>query len=762
MHNVHKALRQFKLEAKLLFSNWFFAALPILFGVWMFSSLSKISALAAKKLPPSQDLYTFVYSFHQVQHTLSLGAAVIIGILLIRRDIRRPSYDWLGSLPVSGAMLIFIKFAVGLLYLSLFTVAMDVVFLYFGLQRELAIGVIWEQMMFFTWQYEWSYAVTLALAMLLAMAISNRIVYMIGFCAWMFGTYFLDIFIIQRQNLYPLKTFHLSQFMTKSFFENEVWGYSITNQEVGLSRLFVLVFTLLLLVWAAAIYKQGRPSGSTLKWRVFCAAMLAVTIAAYVPYGLFWKDRFQAYAQVVKDTLPGGEHSILTRFEVDSYDLQVKRKQDQLGVTAAITFPASEVSQQEPIVFTLNRMFQVLKAELNGKEIPYQRNGDWISFEPGLLDGQKEEQIVSFQYEGTVMNWMYEEKNELLLAFVKGKDVYLPREAYWYPVPGNYYLWLKDGADKVATAYYMEPPQFAKYTLTLEGFDDSVYATITPMTPNMTGSGSEAGTGKQVFERQYNNGLSIYGGNLIEVAEADDTLRVVTSPSNQLEAQTFLQKLTAARSYYDSWLKLDTNYVNQIYYLPLSDFRSKNIWKKEELIGDSFVIEESPGHNLDYIQQSKALTALLFGSEDLNRAIIRIPGETPDMFPRKIREAILYMYYRDFLQLTNEELKAAYMMTTSRFFVDEDVNEIGTSMIDMINEAIIQGKQAQVKEILAAWYAKDLRMNSGKSKPGEKPGGTSGGTPSSTPTDITTDTPNGKLGSMKDWNREWERVMDDA
>ncbi|MDQ0339833.1 signal transduction histidine kinase [Caldalkalibacillus uzonensis] len=185
---MSKWWRQLRLELKLIFSNRFFLVLPVLFGAWMLYSLMNVPDYKP------YNLMINIYDFHKLGHTMSLGAAMLLGILLVRRDSNPTTYDWLGSWPVPPFILVSAKFVAGFLYLSTFTLVMAAVFIGVGYYRGLTWSHMAGALAQYMLQYEWAYAVTLALAMFLAAAIRLRIVYLIGFCAWMFGTYFMDIF----------------------------------------------------------------------------------------------------------------------------------------------------------------------------------------------------------------------------------------------------------------------------------------------------------------------------------------------------------------------------------------------------------------------------------------------------------------------------------------------------------------------------------------------------------------------------------------
>ena len=121
---------------------------------------------AASGNGPNHNLYTAAYSFHMLGHTMTLGPAMLIGILSIRRDVRRRSFEWNHSLPVSFFTLLSSKYVVSLLYFSLFTLSTSVIFYILSVSQGIAGHIAMMHTMQFAVQYEVSYMVTLALAML--------------------------------------------------------------------------------------------------------------------------------------------------------------------------------------------------------------------------------------------------------------------------------------------------------------------------------------------------------------------------------------------------------------------------------------------------------------------------------------------------------------------------------------------------------------------------------------------------------------------
>ena len=230
---MHKWWRHSLLELRLLFGNPLFASLPIIYAILFIIMMLQ----AASGNGPNHNLYTAAYSFHMLGHTMTLGPAMLIGILSIRRDVRRRSFEWNHSLPVSFFTLLSSKYVVSLLYFSLFTLSTSVIFYILSVSQGIAGHIAMMHTMQFAVQYEVSYMVTLALAMLLGASIPNRIVYLIGFCAWMFGTFFMEIYIISELRWMPAQVFHLNQFFLQSNrFEYENWGYDLFGEDLMSSR----------------------------------------------------------------------------------------------------------------------------------------------------------------------------------------------------------------------------------------------------------------------------------------------------------------------------------------------------------------------------------------------------------------------------------------------------------------------------------------------------------------------------------------------
>ncbi len=732
---MNKWFFSFKLHCKFLFANWFFVALPPLFGAWFAVKLSQIGP------PVSQDLYLYVYDFHKIQHTLSLGVAMLIGIVLVRRDTDRPAYEWNASLPVSAATMTTAKYAAGLLYLTSFTAVMAAVFILFGVRRELMPGDIAAQTGFFALQYEVSYAVTLALSMFLALVIPNRISYLIAFCAWIFGTFFIDTFIISRYGLFFLKTFHLNQFfLYNSPYENGAWGYYISAGETRLSRLFVCAFAAMLLCVVIAVLNRRRPSGGAKRWTMLAILAVIGSAAAFAPYGLLWKERYEANAEKLKnapwapDYYGRADAGEIETFAVNSYDITVKRqKGDSLKVIALIRFPAPDVSGQAA-VFTLNRTFHITRTVLDGEEIEAVRSGDFFRINKAHLDTRTEEHTLQVEYEGTVFDWNLG-RNEAIAGFVRGEHLFLPSHLAWYPLPGEQHIYLR-GDDDTEQNRQSGLRDRADFRVALEGFPGKVYATIRE-------SGAENET--RIFRQNDVEGVTLFGGRFIEVISPDERLSVVTTSSNRLEAEQFLREISKMNQYFASWIGEPSGNLRRIFYFPFHAMGNYNgrlgsyYGNYEQISGNSLVIGETLHHNLDEYQATDAVNALWFGDLEVGTTFSENAGDPRYSIVGEIRRAFYYLYYRDHLQMGDREITGSRNVIPALMGPWSDRGE-EKAIFGMIDEAVADGKAERVKRVLLHFYRKGLTIRAADADAGryEYP-----------------------LLTMKDWQREWERVMHD-
>ncbi|MED4600983.1 hypothetical protein P9314_09750 [Paenibacillus validus] len=695
---MRKWSRQLQLECRLLFTNRLLWPLPPLFGLWFAYTLTAIEP------DVSQNIYLYAYDFHKLQHTLSLGIAMLIGMLLIRKDMVRPSYEWSAGLPVSSSAFIAAKYTAGLLYLSLFTFAMAAVYAGFGILAELPVSELRSHLSFFAVQYTVSYMVTLALAMLLAVLIPNRVCYMIGFCAWIFGTFFLDVFLISRLRLYDLKTFHLSQFFTNSLWENDVWGPYLLSEELWLSRRFVLCFTLWMLATVVMLIHKKRPSGA---YRSSVTAMLLALLAsvlAFVPYEAMWQERFSAYEKKLQDAPPDyadrtsyGESS----FSVSSYELTVHRHpDDRLDVTAAVQLDAPPQTDGTSMTFTLNRDFVLKKLSVNGKPVPAKQTGDLVSFDRAALEDGPARQTLLFEYEGKLFNWYPASSyREVVNGFVRGDLVYLPSHLAWYPIPGKQVLYVQDTPGTFRDRYEAGHELLADFDVKLTGFTGELFGTIRKQ--------PEQGDFTQSFKQDKTNGVTLFAGHLTEIRIPGETMAILTSPANKHEAEKFLKAYSDIMAYYDSWLSKPLPKPEAMLYMPLHMVAAQQERSIHQAAGNRFVFSESLHTNLDAFQLAQMVHVSLFGDRN---AGIGFPGEGPgSSLVGSIRRAFYQVYQAEHPK-RQEETPLGAGLLYPRFPVGAGREAAGDPVDRAVQKAIREGRLDHVKRVLDNYYSKGLSI----------------------------------------------------
>ncbi|MDI3298827.1 MAG: hypothetical protein QJR08_06635 [Bacillota bacterium] len=699
---MRKWLRLWEQECGWLWRNPVLLLLPPLYGFLLFLRLARLGP------PSSEDLYSAVFDFHGTMETLSLGLAIWLGLALLRRDVLRQGYEWLGTLPVSRVALVTAKYAAGFAYLSQFALLAAAVFAGFAVRRGLPGDLLLRHLGFFALQDEWSYGVTLALGMVLALLIPGRLAYLVAFCAWIFGTYFLQHFVIARYHWYFLDTFLLDPLLGDRILAIEAWGYSLLSRDLFLSRIFVAAFTLWLLACTTALLMFRWPAAARRKAVLAAAAALALAAVAYVPYGLLWQERYRIEASALR--ADGGDpekRAPAVQFPVEAYRITLARgPNDVLSGTAELTLPASGLPRGGPVTFTLNRLLTVTRVQVDGKPVPWERSGDHLFLARSSLPARAGTVTVRVEYRGRLFDWLSMPSSQRLAAFVQGGDVYLPASQAWYPLPGRFYLKsLYPGYWVVSTPGGPNLPAMppAAFRLLLRGFPGRVYATV----PGRPGPGRT-----QIFTADQVDGLSLFGGNLTEVRLDPGGETVICSPSNVPEARRFVAQVDRARRYFASWLDAPRDRARRVIYLPLPPYGAVGDYPLSGsygLSGQSLLATESTHLNLDSYRLVDVVHAWLFGGNDLPGWVVPLRGLPPDQIPlaQQIRRAFVYLYLRDGLGMAPDQaLKLA--------------GTIGDAVRRPIDEALRRGEAERVKGVLKAFYERyDLSrgLGDGRSLP---------------------------------------------
>lgn len=689
-------------------------ALPLLYLIWYCSKLFTIS--------PIDNLFLSAYSWHGLMNTLTLGLAMFIGIMTVRRDIYRHAYDWMQGLPLSHFMRISVKYIVGMLYLTSFSVIAGVVYAIASHQLGIPASLYMEHARYFMVSYELSYLITYALAMLLAILIPNRVIYLIGFCTWMFGTFFMQIYIIERNYWNILTTFHLSQLYASASYDNDVWNFNLISEQLIYSHVFVAIFAVMLLVIAIMLLDMKRPT-SYRKFN-YTASVLAVilTIVSFLPYADVWNKRKDNLQQILNNPnvksfwelkQEADSDEEIFSFPIEKYDVSVvKDKDDTLHVTALLSIPVQGIRDFADLKLTLNHNFVIDTVKVGGKEVSFHQEYDWVTIP--LTTSSKDNISVELRYGGQIYDDPLRDKGpDGLFAFVKGDNAFLPYYTAWYPLAGQHHIYLREASLESYFQRNVSIPYAADWQLSIKGFEATVLT-------GLNKDESSKAEGEQRFSGNHLHYVSMLGAELVEVKEAGLPAVLYTTPYDAARAKYIAEIWKDTYDYFESWLgpiqhKITTvGIFNKRQYLePIRQGNLSIIFRNQD--------EGYTGYYL--------MNQMMLGTKD---------GYSSYQTPRedvrtKIRGLIWYVQQREVLKYSDEEILNHY--SDSRMvgeLIDHgsatESSELGLRMREQVAVAIDQGKLAQVKEVLRYFYEQGLEIplqqstqstegNEGQSKP---------------------------------------------
>ncbi|MEF2967515.1 hypothetical protein V3851_16940 [Paenibacillus sp. M1] len=695
---MNKWHRQFRFELGMLFRNPWLLALPLLFAALNVWNIGGIGS--------GQNLFSEAYSFHAFVHTMTLGVVMLLGILAVRRDLRRLSYEWSSALPVSYATKVSAKYAAGMLYLSLFTLAAAAVFAWYSAQRGVDPGITREFTAYFAVTYEVSYLVTLALAMLLAIAIPNRVVYLIGFCAWMFGTFFMDIFLIDKAGLNVLRTFHLSRLFLMDAPPSDTWGLSMIADELLYSRLFVLSFALLLLVAGVAVLNRIRPTKHRPAVWAASGIALLLSVLAFLPYAQIWQQRYAAYEAKLADPSVPTVDEVMSNpqqsgdIRITDYDLRVQReRKDILKVEAKLSVSGEALSQEKELKLTLNRSFQIREVRVGGDAAAFTREGDRLRIElPAAVQSPLQ---VELSYSGTVTDYapgFYGQGS--MYAFVKGDSVFLPGYIAWYPLAGYQPIYVKETETSgIQLGHVFASPVLysAHFRLSFEGFERPLYTSL-----------AETGRkpGSQTFEGEATEGLTLFGGEFKELEAPDIPVRAAVTPYSAKQGEEIMARWSELYDYFTGWVDHFEPHLEQWLFLPNDNYLRYSV--ENETYVMTYVFDTEYAANM-------LMNQMLLGSR---RGDYRIDNTKEDV-RLKIRGLMWYLYLREKEGFTDEELKTGRTGADDYYYLlqelysensEADPDRLASRMINQVGSALDDGKAQQVKDVLNYFYDKGIEV----------------------------------------------------
>ncbi|CAM4337324.1 hypothetical protein [Paenibacillus tarimensis] len=638
-------MRQTALELILIVRMRWPLLLPPAAGAYMWLQLINISPTG------SQDLYLhMLYALGRL-HTFAIGLPVLLGILLVRRDILHYAYEWLRAASITNHTFLLSKASAGILYLSLIPLFIDLVYLLACWRQGLSLSYSWSQISLVTVHMLGAHAISLLLGITLGVLLPSRFALPVGFCAWVFGSVFIQLFIVGNYSLYPLKAFYLNHLLDNPFLLNEGWLGPLAGAELERLFPFVLLFGVFLLSLSWAVLGHERPERPRRTGWIICLSALLIAAAGYIPYGQMWMERYSS-RQMLMETSPQQHLSRANEvfaFEVSRVKLDVRLQEDEsLAVEARIEFPvrngrplsvlnaAQPPEYREPgrLTFLLHPGMRIKQAAVNGKPVDYIRTGDRFSIDEKLLEPNQEIQSVSVIYEGQITSWGYNGPREFMFAFASRDAVMLPGSIGWYPLPGGHSLFHINGDqlfERLDTTRYLS----ADFDVTVSGFGNlPLYATLNP--------DPAAPDGVQHYSGLDTAAFTLYGGLFEEVRIEGEPITIITTGGNRRESERFLKELHKRRLYYEEWLGTSLDRIRYIAYFPMDAFGSRYQQWINERTGNTVFLGEMLHNNLDAYRLHTVLRYMLFG--DRSEVSFADKNDSAQSIVYELRETILDIY----------------------------------------------------------------------------------------------------------------------
>jgi hypothetical protein len=659
-----KFLKQLQLEGRFIFKNWFFLIAPLLYGIGMAIWLTNqregcfnyIGQFAASFSKANNE-------FLAIGHTLSLGVIFLASVLTIRREKQTVLLDWTNSLPNSFLSIILAKYLSLFIYSSIFTLFFFFTFLWQGASYGKDIAFLLEQGFRLSIQSQLSYGVSISLGMVLAVLISNRIVYIIVFCAWMFGTFFMEGYIIQRYQLYFLKTFHLNQFFMDSVASSD-WGSRLERRETIYSQLFVFFFSLFLLAMTIIKSSTDRISSFEKRKWAFFGVVAVLTFASFIPYGTFWADRVGHYEQLRTGAVnhynyKTGElfNTVGEFYEVDSYTIEMERMDNsKIAVHTMMDIPVKK--EKLPVQFSLYPTFEVESVLWNGMETDFVKKEHLIT-----LPEVKQQEINKLEvyYSGSLHEWGRVYGKEKYFAFLDKKDMYFPSYIGWYPLPGNYSIYTCVDTE---TDHYINTIHFNRhielnqrlplsdYKVTLKNFNQDVFSTSHESAVETDGS--------QVFKSRDAKGITLLSNKGLVESKENLPFSVIAKEENIHRLQQRLSDMEEVEDYFLGWLGEPLEYSMKLAYIPSlaivgAETYYFNHFDEAVFFDDSLqtYVQISDGNVMNNTMtdlKAQLLSFMLFGHRSSHSSYY-----SEESVMKSVSESFLLVLYKDYYDLEWEE-----------------------------------------------------------------------------------------------------------
>jgi len=579
-------------------------------------------------MPNASDINLYASEAHMQLIALLTTVPVITGVLLIRRDIFNPTYEWSLGLPVTNRVFIGSKWLAGFLYCSLFTCFIQLAYLLVARDNGLPWASILRYLSFYTVQYETSFGISLALGIIIGALMPLRFALPIAFCGWIFGSLFVPVFLTNLFNMYPVNAFSLNHTIGASGNAiNGTWDFQLQKMESLLLFIINVSFALFMLCAAAALLARIRPVKRPKAPHLIMWTALLVAVASLVPYSGLWADRFERQSHIEAASSSATEHQEPYMFKITSMALDVTRLPDNtLWFKAAIRLPTSkgalvpsapgvtEVGTHSPghATFLLYPNLQVTHLSVDGKSISWQQNNDRVSFAIAALLPDQDEHLVELEYTGSLHEWALDLSSTYYRAFVENKNVFLPTAIGWFPIPGGSGLFTTNQAiirNRTDALQYMS----AEIDLRMSGFPGKLFASI----PAADDDKPEARHWRQAATNQ----LNVIGGNFEKVSIPGEPVSIITTLGNVESSKKFLETIKERRAFYEKWTGKPLTKLRQIFYFPMKDTFNQLHESNAYLANDTLFITQTIHSSIDQSLE-RVMNLLLFGDIVSNYILI--------------------------------------------------------------------------------------------------------------------------------------------
>ncbi|QGG55468.1 hypothetical protein [Paenibacillus sp. B01] len=704
---IPNVLRQAAMELRSLLLLRWTLLLPAAASIWML--------LHTWRLRPesSQDINLYASDTHQMLLMLTTAIPLLLGVLLMRRDLLHPSAEWLFRLPLPAGGWMAAKWLAGLAYMTLYTLAVGAAYAASALRHGLPAASMGRQLALYGLLYEHAFAVSLALGLFLGVLLPLRFSLPAAFCAWVFGSLFLQAYIRPVYEWSWLKAFYLQPLFENSLLGNEVWSWPLARGELLRIMGFGAAFSLFLLVAGAALLGRSKPPLNRRRpWLLALVAMLAAA-GAFAPFASLEAARDVHRAQLEQAAAGPDERldPAAYRFRLERMDLRLKLAGDgSLVAEATLELPTEKgrllpaergrtLRYKEPgiVSLLLYPSLQVRSVQLNGVPIAWERKGDSIRFPELMLDRGRPVQTVEIRYGGRLDEWLSGPGgSESYLAFLRSDALYLPASLGWYPLPGGDTLLALDEDGRLLDRPSSALTPGTAYEVEASGFRAPLFGTL-PEEPSADGAVR--------FRGVSGAGLTLVGGRFETVRREGEAIRIVTTPGNRDEAEAFLERFERRREGLEELAGAPLGAVRQLFFFPMhligAPVEAPSVNRSWHAENDTLFIPQTEHRNLDGYAEDALSDLLLFGDVGRGEAMARENAlEDPsgsESVALAIRSAYAFLYNKqrgpdEPYRIEAEELPA------------------WRSMRALIQAAYDRGHAALAREVLEQFRSRGLAL----------------------------------------------------